>query len=451
MAVLLTAVFVVPAMAQVSAVAAAKAKDRDGVRRVLESKPAEAQASEADGATALHWASYHDDVEMAGLLLRAGAKVNVANDLGATPLWIASQNGSAAMVRRLLRAGANPNTALLLGETPLMVAARGGSADVTAQLLEAGAKVNVKAARGQTALMWAAAQRHPAVVKVLLANGADINARSDSWSQVEAVSPHGHLEYNRDIPYGRDTALMFAARSGDLESARLLVAAGANVNDADAWGLSATALAATGGFAELVEFFLDKGANPNACDAGFAALHAAIMRRDERMVTALLDHGADPQLPVKDWTPTRRQSRDYNFEPELVGATPYWLAARFTQPRVMRLLAARGADPRFVHKSARIVDGRGGKAYDRRYETITTLMAAVGMGGGIAWITPDRATREALILETVKLAIETGVDVNAENTDGRRALDVAKTQKLETVAAYLTEHGAKPGVQPEKK
>ena len=245
---------------------------------------------------------------------------------------------------------------------------------------------------------------------------------------------------------------MFAARSGDLESARLLIGAGANVNDTDAWGVSATALAAHAGFTELVEFLLDKGADPNAAGAGFAPLHVAIMRRDERMVTALLDHGADPQMPLKNWTPTRRTSRDYNFEPELVGATPYWLASRFTQPRVMRLLAARGADPKFVHKSHRIVDGRGGKAYADRYESITTLMAAVGMGGGGApWVAPDRATREAQIIEAVTMTLAAGVDVNAENTDGRRALDAAKTAKLEKVVAFLEERGAKPGVKEEKK
>jgi ankyrin repeat protein len=320
-----------------------------------------------------------------------------------------------------------------------------------AQLIEAGAKVNPSAARGQTALMWAAAQRHPDVVKVLLAHGADITARTDAWSQVEAVSPHGRLEYNRAIPYGRDTALMFAARSGDLESARLLLAAGAKVDDTDAWGVSATALAAHGGHTELVEFLLDKGADPNAAGAGFAPLHVAIMRRDERMVTALLSHGADPNLPLKNWTPTRRTSKDLNFEPELVGATPLWLAARFTQPNVMRLLMQKGADLKFAHKSHRIVDGRGGKAYDDRYESITTLMAAVGMGGGGApWVAPDRATREAQIIEAVTMALGAGVDVNAENTDGRRALDAAKTAKLEKVVAFLEERGAKPGVKEEK-
>ena len=83
------------------------------------------------------------------------------------------------------------------------------------------------------------------MVKVLLAHGADVQARSEVWSEMMAVPPHGYLPYNRQIPHGGETALMFAARVGDLASAKLLVAAGANVNDADAWGVSATVLAGT--------------------------------------------------------------------------------------------------------------------------------------------------------------------------------------------------------------
>ena len=77
--------------------------------------------------------------------------------------------------------------------------------------------------------------------------------------------------------------------------------------------------------------------------AGFSALHEAIMRRDEKMVTALLAHGADANAPLKTWTPTRRSSKDFHFEPALVGATPFWLAARFAEPGVMRLLVKQGA------------------------------------------------------------------------------------------------------------
>lgn len=396
-----------------------------------------------DGTTALHWASYRDDLERADQLIRAGANVNAANDLGATPLWLASQNGSEAMVRRLLAAGANPNAALLAGETPLMVASRSGNPAVVEQLLAKGAKVNLRGSRGQTALMWAVSQKHPDVVKVLLAHGADVHARSDTWSEVMAVPPHGYLEYNRAIPHGNDTALMFAARAGDLPSAKRLVAAGANVNDADAWGVSATVLAAHSGYRDVVEFLLEKGADPNSAAAGFTALHEAIMRRDEKLVRSLLAHAADPNTPLRTWTPTRRSSRDLNFAPELVGATPFWLAARFLEPDVMRLLVKHGADPLFVHHGDKVVEGRGGTGFEHRAEVTTAPMAALGMGGGTAWVQPDRAEREALALEAVKLAVELGVDVNAANTDGRTALDAAKALKFETVVAFLLEKGAK--------
>jgi ankyrin repeat protein len=424
---------------------AVKNGDSEAVRRLLESA-IDVNAAEPDGTTALHWASYLDDLASARLLLRAGANPNAANDLGATPIWTASVNGSSAMVRMLLEAGANANASLLLGETAVMAAARSGSADVVEQLLARGANPNARAARGQTALMWAAAERHPDVVRVLLAHGADVHARSETWTQVMAVSPHGHPGYNRAIPFGNNTPLMFAARAGDLESARLLVAAGAGVNDTDAWGVSVMTLAAHSGFTGLVDFLLDKGADVNASGAGFAALHAAIMRRDEALVRTLLAHGANPNLPLKDWTPTRRQSSDFHFEPELVGATPFWLAARYTQPNVMRLLVERGANPLFVHRSDRVVDGRGGKAYEHQYQATTALMAAVGMGGGgPAWVPLERSQREAIALETVLLALSYGIDVNAANVDGRTALDAAKAAKFERVAAYLVEKGAKPG------
>jgi ankyrin repeat protein len=425
---------------------AAKRADAEAVRVLLQ-KHVDVNTASADGTTALHWASYRDDLESADLLIRAGARVNAATDLGVTPLWNASLNGSEAMVQRLLVAGADPNAALLAGETPVMVAARSGYPAVVEQLIAKGGDVNARGARGQTALMWAVAQRHPDVVTVLLAHRADIRARSDVWSEVMAVPPHGHLEYNRAIPHGGETALMFAARVGDLASAKLLVAAGADVDDRDAWGVSATALAAHGGYSDLVEFFLELGADSNTAEAGFSALHAAIMRRDDRMVGALLAHGADANAPVRSWTPTRRSSKDFHFNPELVGATPFWLAARFAEPAVMRQLVKAGADATFVHHGERVVDGPGGTAFQRRTDVTTAVMAAVGMGGGEAWIEIDRAEREALVLDTVRLALELGVDVNAANTDGRTALDAARALKNDAVVRLLLEKGARSGTK----
>ena len=424
-------------------VSAAKNVDREAVRALLQ-QHADVNGAAADGTTALHWASFRDDPETADLLIRAGANVNTATDLGVTPLWNASQNGSDAMVRRLLQAGARPNAALVAGETPVMVASRSGYAAIVELLIAKGGNVNAHGARGQTALMWAAAQKHPDVVKVLLAHGADVHARSEVWNEVMAVPPHGHLEYNRAIPHGGETALMFAARVGDLASTTLLVGSGANVDDRDAWGVSATTLAAHAGHGDLVQFLLERHADPNAAQAGFSALHVAIMRRDEKMIRALLAHGADPSAPLQSWTPTRRSSKDFHFSPELVGATPFWLAARLAEPAVMRLLVDHGADPLFVHHGDRVVDGPRGSGFQHRKDVTTAIMAAVGMGGGEAWVEIEREEREALVLEAVELAAALGVDVNAANTDGRTAIDAAKALKYERVVRFLLEKGAHP-------
>jgi ankyrin repeat protein len=429
--------FLLAAGGDLPLVDAARNADADAVRVLLQ-KGANVNATEADGTTALHWATHRDDLVTADLLIRAGARVNAANDLGATPLWAASLNGNAALVRRLLQAGANPNAALLAGETPVMVASRSGHAEVVEQLIAKGANVNARAARGQTALMWAVSQRHPGVVKLLLAHGADVQARSEVWSQVMAVPPHGMLEYNRSIPHGGDTPLLFAARVGDLESAKLLVAAGAKVGDTDAWGVSATAYAAHSGFRDLVDFFLECGADPNASAAGFSPLHASVMRRDEKMAAALLAHGADANAPVRAWTPTRRSSKDFNFGPELVGATPFWLAARFSEPGMMRLLVKHGANPRVVHHADYHTEEGG----NHRVEDTDPLMAAAGMGGGAPWVVLPRSEREALALESVQVAIELGADVHAVSTNGKTALDSAKALKYESVVKYLVEQGA---------
>jgi uncharacterized protein len=420
---------------------AARHADRAALRALIQKK-ANVNAAAADGTTALHWAAYRDDAESVDLLIRAGANVNAANDLGATPLWNAGMNAGAPVTKLLLDAGANPNLALLAGETPLMVASRSGKADVASLLLANGANANARGARQQTALMWAASQQHPDVVKVLLAHGADVHARSAGWSEMMAVPPHGLKDYNKIIPHGHDTALLFAARAGDLESAKLLAGAGANVNDADAWGVSVTMMAAHAGFTDLVEWLLDRGAEANAAAPGFTALHAAIMRRDTRMAAALLSHGADPNAPLKTWTPTRRSSRDFNFAPELVGATPFWLAARFTEPDMMRLLLKHGANGAFVHHASY----HNEDPVEPRTQVTNAVMAATGMGGGTGWVQPDRREREALMLESVRIAAEQSLDLNARNSDGRTALDAARASKFESVASFLMEQGARSGI-----
>ncbi|MFN7920974.1 MAG: ankyrin repeat domain-containing protein [Bryobacteraceae bacterium] len=383
-------------------------------------------ANDGDGTTPLHVASHENDVQMATQLIRAGANVNAETDLGVTPLWLACEIGSSPMVRLLLEAGADPNRALLRGETPLMAAAKAGNADVVERLLSKGANPNARATRGQTALMWAVSQRRLDAARALVAHGADVHARSETWSQMMAVPPHGYPEYNRMIPHGGNTALLFAARVGDLEAARILVAAGANVNDADAWGVSATVLAAHSGFREMVEFFLAKGADPNASGAGFAALHEAIMRRDEAMVAALLARGANANAKLRTWTPTRRSSKDFHFEPGMVGASPLWMAARFQEPGIVKLLIKHGADAKVVHVSEVVVE-KGG--YEKKKSSASALEAALGKGTGSAWVDAvgDRA---AARYETVRVLVENGAEVSAKAVEAGRSLGDARVAEL---------------------
>ena len=308
------------AAADLRLVEAAKHGDTEAVRTLLrEGVPV--NTPPPDGVTALHWAALGDDVEMADLLIRGGALVNATDHYDVTPLSLACTNASPVMVERLLEAGANPNAAQATGETVLMTAARSGNANVVEQLLAQGADPNMSAARGQTALMWAAAQGHSDAVEVLLAYDADVHARSDVWRELHKtdLAQASHRDYQIWIQQGGNTPLMFAVRAGDLASAEMIVAAGADVNVESAYGVDATAFAAHSNHADVVEFLLENGANPNASNGGYTALHAAILRGNEHAVRTLLAHGADANSPLLAPSPTRRQSLDFFFHPAFHG------------------------------------------------------------------------------------------------------------------------------------
>ncbi len=153
---------------------AAQQSDRNGVRSLLKQK-ADVNVGQGDGMTALHWAAFNDDLEMARMLLGAGANVKAETRLGAvTPLFMACKNGSASMIEALLKAGANANLPDARGTTPLMMAAASGGAEAVKVLLDHGANVNAReSAHRQTALMFAAALNRDAAIKVLLEHGAD--------------------------------------------------------------------------------------------------------------------------------------------------------------------------------------------------------------------------------------------------------------------------------------
>ena len=415
---------------------AARDGNVDAVKALL-AQHAPVNATQGDGSTALHWAAHRDDLAIADLLLRNGANTNAANDIGATALYLACTNRSAAMVGRLLAAKADANATLMNGETALMNCARTGDANAVKLLLTHGANVNAReSGHQQTALMWAAAQKHPDVVALLIEFGADVRARSLVYTQTvvdEETQRAGREKLNYDVKRGGSTALLFAARSGDAESARILLAHGADPNDRQPDGLTAVGLAAYSGQGAVGILLLEKGADPNPAEIGYTALHAAVLRRQLDLVKALLARGAAPNAKLTKGTPLRRETQDFNLPKTLLGATPYLLAAKFCEPAIMQALAEGGADI-----NIRMPNGA------------TALMLAAGLGSfggtsrrGIHTVAFGQVEPESSVLETVKMAVKLGADVNAQNPGGDTALHTAAQQAQNSVLRFLVASGAR--------
>ena len=202
---------------------AAEKRDFDSVALYLNEK-ADVLEAQTDGSTALHWAVYWDNLEIARALIDAGADVEAASRLGATPIALAAGNGNSAMILLLLDAGSDAKaTVLQSGETPLMLAARAGDVESVKVLLDAGAELDaVDTYRGATALLWASEQNHAAVVQLLVEHGANLNARTRTVVTEGRRGP--------STPEGGLTGLMLATREGGLDTVKVLLAAKALVN-----------------------------------------------------------------------------------------------------------------------------------------------------------------------------------------------------------------------------
>ncbi|MYI01665.1 MAG: hypothetical protein F4122_03865 [Gammaproteobacteria bacterium] len=445
--------FAAQAIAQVMPPTVSAAKDADWERlRALVEDGINPDAIYGDGSTALHWASYHDNAAAAGLLIDSNADVNAQTDLGATPLWIADDNGSLEMANLLLEAGADPNIALFSGETIVMTAAQSGNGDVVRALLAAGADPDAAVTREQTALMWAANRGHAGAVAALIEFGADVHARSLVREQFvkSEKEQDSHPAYMYWIEEGGNTALMFAARAGDLRSVQLLVAAGSKINEGNAFGTTPLIMAVHGGNPALLETLLEAGANVDGDGPGHTALHAAVLRGNLAAVEILLAHGADTEAVIEKPTPVRRQTTDYNFHDALIGSTPLWLAARFAEPEIMQALLAAGADP-FTVNNVSYPAQRRGENYQAEEGDINLLMAAAGMGHRrlrLSWGTPERRagqldrSQEDLVREAVSIALQSGVDLNQPDANGQTALAFARERRYASVAALLEAAGA---------
>jgi ankyrin repeat protein len=475
--------------AAISPVADAAMKhDWAAVRSLIEQK-ADVNAPQADGATALQWAAYNNDLATAEMLIAAGASVKAANHDGATPMYLASFEGSPAMLEALLKAGADANELGPQGETPLMLASRSGNLEAMRVLFAHHANVNAKdRLRGTTALMWASEQGHSDALKLLIESQADVMATSNPDTRnarnniqvglqqqfqrnranerrkggvanqapaVEDDSDEAAAIYNRGpapTDGGGLTALVYAARQDCLECARILLDAGADVNQQTHYGWTALLTATQNRHYRLATFLMERGADPNIPNnGGWTPLYLATDNRNIEYgdypvrtpdmdhldyIKQLLDKGANVNaricgtkstvdMCVGDTTETRT-----NFTMQWLledGATPFLRAAQSGDVTLMKLLLARGADPKIFTA-----------------HNVSPLAVAAGIGW-VQGITFEWSKEENL--EAVRMCLDLGIDPNFQDEDGRAALHGAAHKGRTEVIQMLVDHGAKLDVR----
>jgi uncharacterized protein len=411
--------------------------DREGVRLLV--GKVDVNAAEPDGSTALLLAAQSNDLETVNLLLKAGANPQVANRYGATPLSAAATYADKGVVESLLKAGANPEVRVTRsGQTVLMTASRVGNVGAVTALLDRGVDVNAKESdRGQTALMWAAAEGHPEVVSLLMSHGADPKIRSvdrnTAGARLQSATPVANVDR------GGLTALMLAARQGQVGSSRALLEGGADANQTDPDGNNALVLAVLNVHYDVANLLLDRGADPNLANKqGRTALYTAVDIRNRDLsplparsetdtlssmdfILSLLKHGANVNARLTAATPISRSTNDPGDKTLAAGATPFMRAARSTDIPLMRVLLEHGADPKLGN-----TDG------------LNPLMVAAGL----TWTEKIRGT-EAEALATVKWLADLGLDVNAATKAGDTALHGAAYRGADSIVRYLIDKGAK--------
>jgi ankyrin repeat protein len=442
---------------------AAMRRDTAAVRALL-AQGVDANAPGTDGTPALHWIVRVDDLETARLLTRAGADATHADRYGVTPLSLACANGNAAMIRLLLEVGADPNTVDPTGEAALMTASRVGAVDAVRVLLDHGAVLDARdPAFQQTALMLAVRENHPDLVRLLVERGAQVNAKTRTgetpkWVLPNSVPGFGHgvgivrgglppRGSRAPIPGGL-SPLLYAARDGRLETARILLTAGADVNQTDANGITPLLMAITNNHIDVARLLMDHGADIHATDwYGRTVLWAAVETRNmdvdnatfdnsvDRapfldLIKVLLERGANPNVRMKEVPPIRRAMLRITGSlswVDFTGQTPFLTAALSGDLSVMRLLLAHGADPHIP-----------------TFEGTTPLMAAAGVNW-VFYQTFDEGPQA--LLEAVKLCWELGMDVNAVNSMGLTALHGAANRGSDDIIQFLVEKGAKLDVE----
>ncbi len=423
-----------------SLVETVRAGSRDAALMMLE-QHADANDSMADGTTALHWAVHNGDADLVRRLIRADANVSAANDYGATPMSEAAERADAQILEMLLTAGANVESPNPLGQTALMTVARTNHIDAARLLLAHHANVNAREKwRGQTALMWAAAQSQPEMVKLLVSHGAAVNARSSlrEWERRVTAEPRPQ---NR--PVGGLSALLLAAREGCAACAAALVRGKADINLGDPDNISPLLMATLNGRFDTAAYLVKAGANPSKWDTwGRAPLYSTVDynttprggrpdRPSSDRTTALdveemlLKAGANPNMQLKLFPPYRSLGQDRGGDGMLsVGTTPLIRAAKAGDTASIRVLLAYGAAPDLPNSQG-----------------ITPLMAAAGVGSTTI-DTRGRFRNEQQCIDSAKLLLTAGADVNAQRDNGQTSVHGAALWGWNTFVQFLADNGA---------
>lgn len=371
------------AVAQTPVADAAMERANADVRSLVQDG-ADVNAAQADGATALHWAAYHGDTELAELLLDAGADPSAANRNGSTPMWLAASRGNATMIETLLEGGADANEELPLGRRPLMLAARSGSVDAVRVLLDHGADVNAsETERGTTALMQAADQGHADVIALLTERGADVAAVSAPVFRDGRTAALGKSGDPRNAVRRQVIAVLCEQPSPDLSTLRDLISEssedevlaelananfvlstedicsrlergalgfvftsgrrGGGTREPDGGELTALVYAARTGAIDAAQALLEAGADVNQVTRyGWTALLAATQNRNYRMGKFLIDNGADVNIANKGgWTNLYLATDNRNVE----GGDYPTREPDMDDLEYIRLLLDSGADP----------------------------------------------------------------------------------------------------------
>jgi uncharacterized protein len=412
------------------------------------------------GTPALHWRVDADDLETARLLLKSGAHANTVTERGVSPLSLAIANGNAAMVELLLQSGANASQLEPTGETQLMMAAQAGVLPVVLNLLRHGARIDVReAAFGQTALMYAARAGHADIVAALLAAGAQPNVATNVGATPAFIPPNSVAGYGfgigilrggvpadrgrREPTPGGMTPLHYAARHDHIAVAKLLLQKGAVVNAREANGITPLLMAISNDNMAVAHYLLAHGGDVNAADwYGRTPLWEAVNVRNLyvhnatfknnidrapllKLIRALLQAKADVNARTRETPPFRNHLLEITGSLEWVdftGQTPFLTAALAGDLTVMKLLLEHGADPR--------ID---------TFHGTSPLMAAAGVN----WVVAQTSTEgPAQLLEAVQFCIALGMDVNQANSMGVTALHGAANRGSEDIIRLLVEKGA---------